>query len=194
MIMRQSDGALVARSKQKKPRKYPVEIWAGRSLIRILRDPPHIPIKPRVGEIADPNRKIVKKKYDSYLVEYPQGSKVRRRRRSTYDKAHALADQIKVKLINGEVKAADLVALRRAEINPIHLLYTAVTRPGNRADLIAALRGGAHPNGLPFARRLRPIARAAKIKRLDLVKILIRAGANVHANKESALYYSVWKS
>jgi integrase len=109
MAQQHSEGAPPAPAQPKKPRQFPVEIWAGLSLIRILHDPLFIPIKPRAGEILDPHRKVVKKKYDSYLVEYPDGSKAARKRRSTYDKARALADQIKVKLLNNEVDATRLV-------------------------------------------------------------------------------------
>jgi hypothetical protein len=109
MTKQQSDAASPALSKAKKPRQFPVEIWAGGSVIRILHDPLHIPIRPRVGETPEANRAPAKKKYDPYLVEYDYGSKPLRKRRSKYEKARALADQIKVKLLNNEVDATRLV-------------------------------------------------------------------------------------
>jgi hypothetical protein len=88
-----SQARLILKPKRKR-RKFPVEIWAGGSLIRILRDPLYIPIKPPAGLVAKPDGTPRTKKCDSYLVEHYDGSKRIRRRRSLYEKALALAEGV----------------------------------------------------------------------------------------------------
>ncbi|MGD0413105.1 MAG: hypothetical protein ABSC18_15550 [Verrucomicrobiota bacterium] len=108
-MAKKPDAAPQAMAKPRaKRRKFPVEIWAGGSLLRILRDPLLIPIKPPAGQPAQTNQKLRKKKYDSYLVEYYNGSKRIRERRAAFQDALARADEIKVKLLNGEVATAAL--------------------------------------------------------------------------------------
>lgn len=108
MAKQRQSGARPEQKLRRKRRKFPIEIWAGGSLIRILRDPLLIPIKPRVGQKPKPGMKPRKKKYDSYLVEHYIGSERMRERRGALEKAMALADSIKIKLLNNEVEATRL--------------------------------------------------------------------------------------
>lgn len=100
---------------RKKRRRFPMEFWAGGSQIRILRDPQKIPIKPRAADPLDQATKKRRKKpgkkfrrYDSYLVEYYDGSKRIRLRRASFQKAMGLVETLKIKFLNGKVDALQL--------------------------------------------------------------------------------------
>lgn len=95
------------------PRKFPIEIKAGGSLIRILRDPVRVPRR-RPNEAAPPRgksarrRKATHKEYNSFLVYYYKGSRRIRIRRGSYEKARAVADEIAVQLRNDDSAAQQI--------------------------------------------------------------------------------------
>ena len=98
-------------------RRFPMEFWAGGSQIRLLHDPLKIPIKPQAeaksapaepksgqaGSTKAPAKEF--RNYDSYLVEYYDGSKRMRVRRSSYAKAMVLIESLKIKFLNGKTDA-----------------------------------------------------------------------------------------
>jgi integrase len=109
MAKQKRPGSQLGQEPKPERRKFPVEIWAGGSLVRIFHDPLLIPVKPLVGQKVNPSAKPRKKKYDSYLVEHYVGSERVRDRRSSFEKARALADGIKIKLLNNQVDSTRLV-------------------------------------------------------------------------------------
>ena len=77
---------------------------------------------------------------------------------------------------------------------PDERLYDGTRGWGDSIEVESALAGGADPNFKPRGEQLWPLVRAVTINRKDIVRHLLRAGANVHLNKELALRRAVqWR-
>ena len=147
-----------SRPPPKKRKRFPMEFWAGGRQIRLLRDPLKIPIPPlsdaeaapasspkgKAGSAKAPAKKF--RKYDSYLVEYYDGSKRMRVRRSSFPKAMNLIESLKIKFLNGKTDALQFEGRDQLIYQSAVEQLKSLKRPVEKADAGSA---GAGPAKVP---------------------------------------------
>ena len=98
-----------------KAESFPIEIRAGGSAIRILYNPLVVKHPPETTseKIANASQVSETKTYPSFLVEYYEGSRLVRQRRSSLLKAKAVANDIKMRILNQDVETMSLLIAGR---------------------------------------------------------------------------------
>jgi integrase len=93
--------------------EFPIIIKAGGTTIRILYNPLVVAVEPSTDADGNNGKHKTVKTYPSYLVEYYEGSRVIRKRRSTLAKARAVANDIKTRILSQDVESVSLLVTGR---------------------------------------------------------------------------------